>query len=320
MLLAEELKSLTQKLKGEASKKEIVFFQFLINNPLPYPNDKNLSEQEQVVFAAFCSASPDKRELADKLRGTKPIKGIHYSNNLIDLAAFAKFDRTKETDNLKTYASAHSTRDYFILNKLFPDVLSYPPEPINAVDEVASNLLTSGILSNKKQILIAAIQSAEDLLDVYVVRESYLHLLDIQPVAQYKRDLSVFITQLARLIKRVDIIVRVVLTIGTGYMLFCLYMWLMEIIDRLGKKAEPIFTMIPFVIGGIEILILILVGAQPKKLGFIKAIVRAIGTIVLRIIGINRKEIEKRINDYQHESVDLLIVADKNDLPTKNER
>ncbi len=313
MLLAEELKSLTQKLKAKASPKELAFFQFLVNTPPPYPNDKTLSEQEQVVFAAFCSGSPDKGELADKLRGTKPIRGIHYSNNLIELAAFAKFDLDKEIENLKSYAPNHSTRDYFVLKKLFPDVPIYPPEPNDAVDKVAFKLLTNALSFGDKATLSEAIQASEDLLDVYVINESYLHLLDLQPTTQYRRDLSVLTSQLARVIKRVDAATRIILTIGIGYLLFRLYRWFIPIIYRSWNEAEPIAAIIDYVLRGIEFLVVVLVGFQPEKLSFIRTVVRGIGTIELRIIGINRSVVEKRIDEYQHEPVELLTEATRNE-------
>jgi hypothetical protein len=299
MLLADELKTLTDKLKAKASQKELTFFLYLINDPLVYPLDENLSEQEQVLCAAFCSGAPAKSELAEKLRGTKPIRGIHYSNNLIELTAFAKYELKQEIEHIKAYAANHRTRDYFILNRIFPEVLSYPPKPANAVDKIASKILTGDLSNNDKSLLFEAVQRIEDLLDVYVVREGYLLLLDYQPATRYRIDLSILTSQLTKAIKRIDAATRVVLVLGIGYLLVRFYVWIIPIIYHSWNEAEPIFAIIESVLLGVEVLILFLIGAQPEKLRFIKAFTRSVGTIVLRLIGINRNEVEERIKEYE---------------------
>jgi len=298
MLLAEELDNLTAKFRAKASLKELAFFNYLTDDPLPYPIDEELSEQEQVFFAAFCLDPPDKRELAEKLSGTKPIRGIHYSNNLIELVAFATLDISREIEHLKNYAADHSTRDYLILDKLFPNVLSYPPDPDSALDNLASALLDKSISPESKLIVVQAMRDAEDLLDVYVIRESYFHLLDLQPATQYRNDLSVLTRQLARAIKRVDVTLHILFTIGIAYLLFRLYKWVIPLIYNSWDKAEPIMAIVEVVLLGINFLILFFVGTQPEKLKFVKAFERGIGTIVLRVIGINRKEVQQRIEEY----------------------
>lgn len=318
MLLAEELNNLTEKLIANASLKELAFFKYLANDPLPYPNDTDVSEQEQVFFAAFCLDPPDKREIAEKLSGTKPIRGIHYSNNLIELAAFATFDLSKEIEHLKNYATEHSTRDYFILNKLFPNVLSYPPKPDNALDNLASGLLANGISPESKPTIVEAIQGAEDLLDVYVIIESYLHLLDLQPATQYRKDLSVLAGELAKVIKRVDTTLHIALTIGIGYLLFLLYKWLIPLIYHSWDTAQRIMAIIEFVLVGINLLILFFIGIQPEKLKFLKVLERAIGTIVLQVIGINRKEVQKRIEEYVNQPDGITSTQGENKLAASN--
>jgi hypothetical protein len=306
MLLAEELDNLTDKFKANASLKELAFFKYLASDPLPYPDDTDLSDQEQVFLAAFCSESPVKRELVEKLSGTQPIRGIHYSNNLIELAAFATFDLDKEIDHLKSYAANHSIRDYFILDKLFPNVLSYPPQPNNAVDQLAFDLLAKSISPESKLNIVEAINSAEDLLDVYVISEAYFYLLDFQPATQYRKDLSVLLGELTKVIKRVDMVLHIALTIGIGYLLFRLYVWLIPLIYHYWDKAEPVMAIIDLVLGGVGFLLLFFIGTQPDRLKLLKSLERGIGTVVLRIAGINRNRVEQKIEEYVSQPASMI--------------
>lgn len=296
MLLEAELGELTETLKAKASQKELFFFHYLIDKPLPYPDDTNISDQALVCFAAFSIESPDMRFIAEKLRGTKPIMGMHYSNNLIELAAFAHFDFEKEVEHLKSFASSHSTRDFFILKQLFPSIDAHKPEPKSPIDQLASNLAVSDFQSNSKELILEAMQSAEDLLDLYVIRKSVVILLDYHPATQNKKEITFLTNQLAKTIKIVDRIVHVVLTFIVAVLLILIYVKLIPIILNKWEQAEPIWSIINSIIVTANTLLAFVIGAQPEKLKFWNRFERLIGTAMLRLIGIRRKEIERTIN------------------------
>lgn len=308
MLLADELRSLKEKLDSAASLKERAFFRFLIDDPLDYPSNGDLSEQEEVVFAAFCARGPKKKLLVEKLRGTKPIKGMHYSTNLIELAAFARFDLDKEIENLKNYAKDHSVKEFFVLKKLFPSVLDYPPAALKVIDHIALKLIDGRLSSNDKPAIASAIQDSEDLLDVFILHTAYEHLLDLQPATQYRRDARDLSRQLVVLIRRVDIAVRIVIAAITGFALYRLYRWIVPIIREEWNEVEPIAFIIQIVFWGVAILVLIVLKTQPDKLKFIKHTITFLVTVILRLMGINRREVENRMAGY----------VNKND-GTKNE-
>jgi hypothetical protein len=130
MIFADEVASIAEKLKQQASRKELALYQRLIGNPMPYPGDDNLRDIEQVCLSAFCTDAPDKTDLVERFRRSKPIKGIHYTNNLVELSAFAIYDPEAEADHLKSFCSTSSARDYLILNRLFPGVCTSQPSII----------------------------------------------------------------------------------------------------------------------------------------------------------------------------------------------
>lgn len=301
MLFAEELLTLTQKLEATASLKELTFYRHLIGTPLDYPRDNDLSEQEQVVFAAFCKRGPQNHSLAEKIRGTKPIKGMHYSTNLIELAAFARFSLAKETKNLKNYAKAHSTKEFFVLSKLFPDVLEYPPSALKEIDHIALKLLNGDLRAEDKPTIASAIQASEDLLDVYVLNSAYQHLLDLQPATQYRRDATELAKQLSGVIRRVDVTVRFLVTLATAYGLFRLYQWLVPLIISRWTEIEPITFVIQLIFGSLALLVVAVIGSQPDKLKFLNVSFKLLGSIILKLIGINRSDAEKRIAEYMKE-------------------
>jgi hypothetical protein len=116
MILADEIAAIEEKLKQQASRKELALYQELIGQPLPYPVDDELSDIEEVCLSAFCIGVPNKTDLVERFRRSKAIKGIHYTKNLVELAAFVIYDRDSEADHLRSFCSRSSARDQLILN------------------------------------------------------------------------------------------------------------------------------------------------------------------------------------------------------------
>ena len=151
-------------------------------------------------MSAFCISAPNKTDLVERFRRSKPIKGMHYANNLVELAAFAIYDRDSEADHLKSFCSTSSTRDYLILNHLFPGVCPSRPSATRAVDIIATWLDNGSFPHDWKSVFLDAIQNANDLLDLYVIRQGYTHLWECHPSTEQRRDLQYLSSQLDRAI------------------------------------------------------------------------------------------------------------------------
>lgn len=203
MILADEVAAIEEKLQQQASRKELALYQRLIGNPQPYPEDNKLTDIEQVCLSAFCTGAPNKTDLVECLRRSKPIKGMHYANNLVELAAFAIYDRDSEADHLKSFCSTSSTRDHLILNQLFPDVCTSRPPPTRAVDIIATWLDDSSFPDDWKSVFVNAMQNVNDILDLYVIRQGYIHLWECHPSTEQRRDLQYLGGQLDRAISRI---------------------------------------------------------------------------------------------------------------------
>jgi hypothetical protein len=205
MILADEVAAIEEKLKQQASRKELALYQSLIGKPLPYPGDDQLNDIEQVCLSAFCTGTPSKTDLVDRFRRSKPIKGLHYATNLVELVAFAIYDREAEADHLKSFCSANSARDHFILNQMFPGICASPPSTTRAIDIIATWLDDGSFPHEWKSVFLDAMQNADDLLDVYLIRRGYMHLWDCHPSTEKTRDLQYLSGQLERAVSYIKV-------------------------------------------------------------------------------------------------------------------
>ena len=200
MLLINELIKLRHRLLNTSSLslKEKAFYQFLVGEPLNHPTGNNLAEIEQICLAVFSGDLLSKKELITTQRKKQPIHGMHYTKNLIELSAMARDNVEVERKNLKSYCENHSTRDSYILNCLFPDILSNPPLPQGAVDEIAMHLYKGeSPQEGWKSLLLKALYETSDLIDFYVIEQGYLQGMYDNPIVhkieaiRYIRDILI---------------------------------------------------------------------------------------------------------------------------------
>jgi hypothetical protein len=305
MILADELAATEEKLKQQASRKELALYRKLIGNPLPYPGDDKLNDIEQICLSAF-TGTPNKTDLVDRLRRSKPIKGIHYANNLVELAAFATYDREAETDHLKSFCSTSSARDRLILNQLFPGVCTSPPATTRAVDIIATWIDDGSFPQDWKSVFLDAMQNANDLLDLYVIREGYTQLWECHPSTEQWRDLQYISGQLDRAIshikmrsnRRFNAIASVTMVAGsavTAY--FAVRRW---------DVAEPVIWAFTFGIFVVGVLGLLLFGRQLDKVHIMLEQMRENrARAALRKVGLDVETIRKVTTKYMGADADV---------------
>ena len=243
MLIADELKELKQILLEKSSLKERAFYFYLIEEPLNYPTQKDLSEIEQVCLSVFCTDAPDKQEIIEAHRRKQPISGMHYTETVIDLSAMANGNFELERENLKSHCEDHSTRNFYVLNHLYPNISSNPPLPQGAIDEIALYLYDNDFpREGWKRLLLGALQETADLVDFYITEKGYLKAMDNNPIIHQTNDIICvstacrhFVEKIERRVKRIIGIVSSILVLGiVGEVVrFILVDW---------DKAEPIIT------------------------------------------------------------------------------
>lgn len=307
MIIADELAAIEEKLKRQASKKELALHQRLIGNPLLYPGDDKLNDIEQVCLSAFCTGAPNKTDLVELFRRSKPIKGIHYANNLVELAAFALYDREAEADHLKSFCSISSARDHLILNQLFPGVCTSQPSTTRAVDTIATWLEDVSFPGDWKPVLLDAMQNADDLLDLYVIRHGYMHLWERHPSTEQTQDLQYLSGQLERAINYIKvrsnrwfnaIAVTIIVVVFVAIAYFAIRHW---------DVAEPLIWVFTVGIGVVVVLVLLLFGRQLDKVHILEQARENKAGAVLRKAGLDVETIPKVTTRYRGADTDMSI-------------
>jgi hypothetical protein len=308
MILADEIATIEEKLKQQASRKEIALYQRLIGKPLPYPGDDELIDIEQVCLSAFCIGAPNKTDLVERFRRSKPIKGIHYTNNLVELAAFAIYDRDSEANHLKSFCSSSSARDHLILNRLFPGVCTSQPSITRGVDIIATWLNDSSFPDDWKSVFVDALQNANDLLDLYVIRQGYMDLWECHPSTEQRRDLQHLSGQLDRAISRIKLrsnrrfnaIASVAMVAGSAV--------IASLAVRRWDIAEPVIWACTFGIFVVGVQVLLLFGRQLGKVHIMLEQMREKrAQAALRKAGFDVETIRKVTTKYMGANADVSV-------------
>ena len=300
MLIVHELTQLKQTLLEKSSLKEQAFYLFLIEEPMNYPTKSGLSEIQQVCLSVFCADISFETNLTNLIkaqRRKRPIGGMHYTENLVELSAMATDNAGLEWENLKSHCDNHSTRNFYILNHLFPNISSNPPIPQGAIDEISLYLYKDEFPRDEwKPLLFEALQEASDLIDFYVIEQGYLQAMDDNPIIRqvkdiiYVRDASVhFVQQTERRVKRnigiCTSILVIAIFIGTGR--FILINW---------DKAEPIIATTEIGLHLVFILIGGFVGSKLDKIRIFNLFKEKIIDWVFSRKGFDRPELKEKLN------------------------
>ena len=299
MLLINELKKLRHSFLNNSSLslKEKAFYQFLMDEPLSYPAGNNLTEIEQICLAVFSGDFLSKEELIATQRKRQPIHGMHYRKNLIELSAMALDNVESERKNLKSYCESHSTRDFYILNCLFPDILSNPLQPQGSVDEIAMHLYKGeSPQGGWEPLLLKALYETLDLIDLYVIEQCYKLAMDDNPIVRRTKDIIYVRDALAQIAAKTERRVTLAIRIVSVLFMVAISCWLVPLIIKEWDEAEPIMAVIQFLSYLIGISFIIFVGFIPDRIKFFNFLRENIINWVFRRKGFNRLELKETLN------------------------
>ena len=297
MLIIDELTKLKQRLLNQSSLKEQAFYQFLVNEPLNYPNKNNLTEIEQICLSVFGSDSLSKKELIVAQRKRQPIGGMHYTENLIELSAMAKDNINLEKGNLKSYCENHSTRGFYILNHLFSDILSNPPPPQGVVDQIALYLYKDESPEEGwKPLLLKALYETSDLIDFYVMEQGYLQAMYDNPIVQRTNDIIFVRDTFAQIVAKTESRVKLCIKIVSVLLLGSISYWLFPLIVRNWDQVEPIMAIIEISGSLIFTVVIIVAGFIPDRIKFLNSLRERVIDWVFKRKGFNRGELKETLN------------------------
>lgn len=300
MPITDELRKQQQILLDKSSLKERAFYGFLVRKPLNYPTEGDLAEIEKICLSIFCTGIPSKEDLTNLIeaqRRKRPISGMHYTKNLIDLSAMAIDNVELERGNLKSYCQNHSTRDFYILNRLFPDISSNPPQPQRSIDKVALDLYKGEFPQEEWQpLLLHALLETSDLRDFYVIEQAYSKALVDYPIVHQVEAIGYIRDAFVRFIERTERRVKITIMVVSVLLFGSISYWLVPLIIRKWTEAEPIIGVIQIFVPLIGILIVGLMGIMLDKIKILNLFKEKIVDWVFRIKGFNRSELKKRLD------------------------
>jgi len=183
MSIIAEIESKKEIILDTASRREIYFYNFLKNEALIYPNDEDLTDEDQIFYSAFSIDGPNKLELVKKCRQRKAVKGLSYNKNLLSLCAFAKYDADYEKNNLVSYFNKYSSKEQYILSLFFPAFCSLGEiDNKNNIDIVIKDIIINKDIAQWNRKITEAIKSASDVIDIFIIEQAFLVATDFHPV------------------------------------------------------------------------------------------------------------------------------------------
>lgn len=269
MMIIEELSTkISAKRDNEASFKELAFFDYLNEQDTKLLPQEGSSEMDQICYAAFFSHNERVLKLAEKERKTTPVKGLHYSKNLIELIAMAKLDFINEEKNLYQYLSETTLKDAFLINRVFPEI-EIPKECqiLDAVDKLVEKAFLKEEYENIGEFALNAISGATDLIDLYVVKASIAKTWDLHPDRHLERDILKFIHVNKSIKRLIENKIRRSYDIGVTVALFVIISFIFFFIPKYweDKNLEPLFVALDYTIRIlIAIIPVILVNTVPR--------------------------------------------------------
>lgn len=298
MLLINEIKKIRHNFLNNSSLslKEKAFYHFLVDNPLDYPTENNLAEIEQICLSVFGGDLLLKKELITTHRKMQPIHRMHYRNNLIELVAMATDNLELERNHLKSYCENCSTRDFYILNNLFPNISSNPPQPQGSIDQIALHLYGGNFPEKDwKSLLLNALYETSDLIDFFVIEKGFQQAMDDHPIV-YKVNAIRYIREvLDYAIEKTERRVKFII-VGVGTLLLVpVLKWSIPLIKNSWAAAEPIIAILGFLLPLLTGLFAF-AGIAPDKAKLFSVPREKIIDWVFTWNGLNRAELKKKLD------------------------
>ena len=304
MLIIGELLELKQMLLKKSSLKEQAFYQFLVDKPLSYPAKNDLAEIEQICYSVFCTDIPLNNDLTNLIkaqRRKRPIGGMHYTENLIELIAMALENLELERNTLKAYSESHPTTDFYILHVLFPASNSNTPIAQGTIDEIALHLYKESFPEKWKTLLLNGLEETSDLIDLYVIEQWYKRAMDDNPIVHRTNDIIYVKDTCVHFVKKTERQIKFTIGIVSALPLISISCWLGILIFRNWDEAEPIIAGTEICLFVINVLLIIFGVFIPDKIDFINSSREKIINWVFKKKGFNRLELKERLGNLVNE-------------------
>ncbi len=169
--------NLEQELSSNASIREMVFYSFLMNlNEFDIEDDK-LSEIDSTIVRILSNKRDCLEDKIETIVRMKNRKGLDYRKSLITLAAFGLYDLDRFLPDIKAYITTCSLRDSYLFSKVFELIKhEYNKAASTPIDKLVNEVLINENYDQGSELLINAMSSVDEILDLYIVKEAYKKL------------------------------------------------------------------------------------------------------------------------------------------------
>lgn len=248
MIIDELNEKISLKRENEASFKEQIFYDYLDRQDTKLILQESSSAIDRICYAAFFPSDNQVSDLVKKEQKASPIRGMHYSKNLVELIAMARLDFANEKENLHQYLLNATLKDVFIINKVFPEIsISNEYKISDAIDKLVEKVFLKYEYDNIGEFVFEALREASDLIDLFVVKASVQQAWSLHPNSSLKKDISNLILLHQKLSnyyeKRQKTLYHfILLMVGWVVTFFIIKLW-----ERF--NLEPYFVAIPILIG-----------------------------------------------------------------------
>lgn len=172
-----DIRNLEQELLSTASIREIVFYNFLMNSNEFDIEDDELSEIDSIIVRILSDKRDGLEEQIETIVRMKNRKGLDYRKSLITLVAFGLYDSDRFLPDIKAYITTCSLRDSYLLSKVFEQIKhEYNKAASTPIDELVNEVLINENYEQGNELLINAMSSVDEILDLYIVKETYKKL------------------------------------------------------------------------------------------------------------------------------------------------
>ena len=198
MSLINEINIKKDLIDAKSSLIEKLFYSFLTsreveNNTLP-PKASNF---EKIAYRSFNDSSFDIKEILKKEQKVDSKFAFHYSKSLIELSAMTLADFDFEKSNLITFLKTASLKEAFVISEIFTTFSYSDNENTETkIDELIYSIFVKEDLSSSPNLIIEAIQNADDLIDIFIIEKCYENYVSIHPVTDTKKKLSFLINSI----------------------------------------------------------------------------------------------------------------------------
>jgi len=187
MSLINEIHIKKDSINGKSSLIEKLIYSFLTKreietNPLP----SKASNFEKIAYYSFNNSSLDINGILKKEQKVDSKFDFHYSKNLIELSAMSLADFDFEKPNIINFLKTASLKEAFIISEIFTNFPYSNNGNIETnIDELVYSIFVKKDLSNTPNSIIQAIQSADDLIDIFIIEKCYENYVSIAPSNRY---------------------------------------------------------------------------------------------------------------------------------------